>query len=162
MTQRIQKAKSHSVSTYLEVRGQIWTSYSWSLCIFPITLKAKIKWTSSCSVVSNSLQPHGLYSPWNPLGQSTGPGSLSLLQGIFLTQGLNTGLQRCRQILYRLSHQESPRILEWVAYLFSKRSPQPRNRTKVSYIAGRFFTSWAIRETPLIITPLGVINLILI
>ena len=37
------------------------------------------------SVVSNSLQPHGLYSPWNSLSQNTAGGSLSLLQGIFLT-----------------------------------------------------------------------------
>ena len=40
----------------------------------------------SCSVVSNSLWPHGLYSPWNSPGQNTGVGSLSLLQGIFPTQ----------------------------------------------------------------------------
>ena len=33
------------------------------------------------------------------------------------------------------------RILEWVAFLFSRESPQPRNRTQVSLIAGRFFTS---------------------
>ena len=39
------------------------------------------------SVVSNSLRPHGLYSPWNSPGQNTGVGSLSLLQGIFQTQG---------------------------------------------------------------------------
>ena len=42
----------------------------------------------SHSVVSNSLQPHGLYSPWNSPGQNTGVGSLSLLQGIFPTQGV--------------------------------------------------------------------------
>ena len=42
-----------------------------------------------CSVVSASLQSHGLYSPWNSLGKSTGVGSLSLLQGIFPTQGSN-------------------------------------------------------------------------
>ena len=36
--------------------------------------------------MSNSLWPHGLYSPWNSLGQNTGVGSLSLLQGIFPTQ----------------------------------------------------------------------------
>ena len=40
-------------------------------------------------VVSNSLQPHGLYGPWNSPGQNTGVGSLSLLQEIFLTQGSN-------------------------------------------------------------------------
>ena len=52
----------------------------------------------SCSVTSNSLRPHGLYSPWNSLGQNTGVGSLSLFQGIFPTQGLNPGLSHCRQI----------------------------------------------------------------
>ena len=40
-------------------------------------------------VVSDSLQPHELYSPWNSPGQNTGVGSLSLLQGIFPTQGSN-------------------------------------------------------------------------
>ena len=79
--------------------------------------------------MSNSLQPHGLDSPWNSPGQNTGVGSCSLLQGIFPTQGLNPGLQHCRRILprsdeimciqggiavdcrwilYQLSHQESP------------------------------------------------------
>ena len=46
--------------------------------------------SESRSVVSDSLQPHGLYSPWNSLGQNTGVGSLSLLQGIFPTQGFFT------------------------------------------------------------------------
>ena len=67
------------------------------------------KWVNeSCSVVSNCLRPHGLYSPWNSPGQNTEVGSLSLLQGIFPTQGLNRGLPQCRQILYQLSHQGSP------------------------------------------------------
>ena len=43
-----------------------------------------------------TLQPHGLYSPWNSPGQNTGGGSLSLLQGIFPTQGSNWGLLHCR------------------------------------------------------------------
>ena len=55
-----------------------------------------------------SLQPHGLYSPWNSPGRNTGVGSHSLLQGIFPTQGSNPGLLHCRQILYQLSHQGSP------------------------------------------------------
>ena len=42
--------------------------------------------------MSNSLQPHGLCSPWNSSGQNTGKGSLSLLQVIFPTQGLNPAL----------------------------------------------------------------------
>ena len=106
-----------------------------------------IQWVSeSRSVVSNSLRPHGLYRPWNFPGQNTGVGSLSLLQGIFPTQGLNPGLPHCRQILYQISHQASPRILGWVAYPFSSRSSQPRNRTGVSCTAGGFLTNWAMRE----------------
>ena len=52
----------------------------------------------------------------------------------------------CRWILYPLSHQGSPGILEWVAYPFSPTSSRPRIRTGVSCIAGGFFTSWATRE----------------
>ena len=69
-----------------------------------------------CSAVSNSLRPCGLYSPWNSPGHNTGVGGRSLLQGIFPTQGLNPDLPHCKQILYQLSHQRRPRILEWVAY----------------------------------------------
>ena len=58
-------------------------------------------------VMSNSLQPHVLYSPWDSLGQNTGVGSLSLLQGIFPTQESNWGLLHYRQILYQLSYQGS-------------------------------------------------------
>ena len=79
--------------------------------------------SESCSVVSNSLRPHGLYSPWNSPGQNTGVGSL--LQGIFPTQGLNPGLSHCRWIFYQPSHQGSPRILEWVAYPVSSVSSLP-------------------------------------
>ena len=60
------------------------------------------------SVMSDSLRPHGLYSPWNSPGQNTGVGSHSLLQGIFPTQESNPSLPHCRWILYQLSHQESP------------------------------------------------------
>ena len=77
------------------------------------------------SVISDSLGPHGWYSPWNSPGQNTGVGSLSLLQGIFPIQGLNPGLLHCRWILHQLSHKGSPRILERVAYLFSSRSSDP-------------------------------------
>ena len=59
------------------------------------------------SVVSNSLQPPGLYSPWNSLRQNSGMDSLSLLQGIFPIQGSNQGLPHCRQTLYQLSHREA-------------------------------------------------------
>ena len=100
--------------------------------------------SESCSVVSNGLGPHGLYSPWNSPGQNTGVGSLSLLQGIFPTQGSNPGLPHCRWILYQLSHKGSPRILEWVVYPFSRGSSRHRNRTEVSCIVGGFFTNWGM------------------
>ena len=44
--------------------------------------------------------------------------------------------------------RKSPRILEWVVYLFSRGSYQPRNWMRVSRNAGRFFTSWATRKAP--------------
>ena len=97
--------------------------------------------SESHSVMSNFLRSHGLYSPWNSPGQNTGMGSLSLLQGIFPTQGLNPGLPHCRWILYQLSQKGSPKTLEWVAYSFSSRSSWPRNQTEVSHISGRFLTT---------------------
>ena len=65
--------------------------------------------SESYSIVSDSLRPYRLYSPWNSLGQNTVVSSRSLLQGIFPTQGLNPGVLHCR------CHKGSPRILEWVA-----------------------------------------------
>ena len=64
--------------------------------------------SESSLAVPGSLRPHGLYSPWRSPGQNTGVGSLSLLQGIFPTQGLNPGLPHSRQFLYQLSHKWSP------------------------------------------------------
>ena len=84
--------------------------------------------------------------PWNSPGQNTGVDSRSLLQGIFSTQGLNLGLPHCKQILYQLSHHGSPRILEWVTYPFPRESSWSRNWTRISCIAGGFFTSWVTRE----------------
>ena len=69
-----------------------------------------------CSVVSNSLWPHGQYSPWG------------------------SSVHRILQA----------RIPEWVAIPFSSRSSQPRDRTWVSCIAGRFCTIWATREAQMI------------
>ena len=93
--------------------------------------------------MSDSLPTHVIYSPWNSPGQITGVGSLSLLQGIFPTQGSNPGLLHCRRILYQLSHKGSLRILEWGAYPFSSGSSWPRNWTGVSCLAGGFLTNWA-------------------
>ena len=67
--------------------------------------------SESCGVMSNSLRPHGLYSPWN---SPTGVGSLSLLQEIFPTQGSNSGLPHCRWILYQLNHKGNQE--QWSGY----------------------------------------------
>ena len=75
----------------------------------------KVK-SESRSVMSDSLWPHELYSPWNSPGQNTGVGSLSLLQGIFPTQGSNPGLLHCRRILYQLSHKGSPYIVKAIVF----------------------------------------------
>ena len=66
--------------------------------------------------MSDSLWPHGLYSPWNSPGQNTGVGSCSLLQGIFPVQGSNPGLQYYRQIIYQLGHQGSLYILYYTKF----------------------------------------------
>ena len=57
--------------------------------------------------MSDSLQSHGLCSPWNSPGQNTGVGSLSLLQQILPTQESKRGLLHCRWILYQLSYKGS-------------------------------------------------------
>ena len=64
-----------------------------------ISCKVKVSESESRSVVPNSLQPRGLFSPWNSPGQNTGVGSLSFLQGIFPTQRSNLGLPHYRQML---------------------------------------------------------------
>ena len=86
------------------------------ICSTLTLLKMKLLYGSvSRSVVSNSLWPHGLqpdrflYS-WNSPGKNTVVSNDSLLQGLFLTQGLNLGLLHCRQILYYLSNKGSPQM----------------------------------------------------
>ena len=106
------------------------------------------KWSESCSVMPDSLQPHRLYSSWNSPGQNTGVCSLSLLQGSSQPRNWTQVSPYYRWILYQLSHKRSPRVLEWVAYLFSNGSSRPRNWTRVSCVAGGFFTSWVTREAP--------------
>ena len=52
----------------------------------------------------------------------------------------------CNPIVYTVHGFLQARILEWVAFPFSRGSPQPRDRTQISCIAGRFLTSWGTRE----------------
>ena len=73
------------------------------VCLLHIheSVKVKVKVIQSC--------PTHCY-PFH--GQNTGVGKLSILQGIFPTQGLSPFLPDCRWILYQLSHKGNPRILE--------------------------------------------------
>ena len=78
---------------------------------------SEVKVTQSCPSLC-----HPMDCPWNSLGQNTGVGNLSLLQGIFPTQGSNPGLLHCRWILYELSHKGKPKntgvvslsLLQWI------------------------------------------------
>ena len=109
-----------------------------------------------CAVLIIAQSCPTLYDPINYRSGSSVHGILqvknmgvachALLQGIFPTQGSNPCLPHCRQILYHLSHQGSPSILEWVTYPFFRGSSWPGNQTRVSCIAGRFFISWASRK----------------
>ena len=116
----------------------IYTLLHLSLSYIVLRFKRKLHiFCVSRSVMSDTFETP-LYSPWNSPGQNTGVGILSLLQGIFPTQGLNPGLPHCSWILDQLSHKGSPRTLEWVAYPFSNRSSRPRKQTRVSCMAGGF------------------------
>ena len=105
-------------------RGGKWqnkTAFCCYLCrqahLYTVALNIKVKSESvGRSVLFDSMQPHELQParllcPWNSPGKSTGVGSHSLLQGIFPIQGSNPGLLHCRQILYHLNHQGSPKSL---------------------------------------------------
>ena len=54
-------------------------------------------------------------------------------------------LTLCDPMDYTVHGILQARILEWVAFPFSRGSSQPRDLTQVSHISGRFFTSWATR-----------------
>ena len=99
--------------------------------------------TQSCPVLCDPLNcsPRGSSVHGDSPGKHTGVGLHTLLQGIFPTQGSNPHLPHCRYILYCLSYQGSPRILEWIAYPFSRGTSQPRSQTGVPCIAGGFLTS---------------------
>ena len=76
--------------------------------------------SESCSIMSNSLWPHGLYSPWNSPSQNTGVGSHSLLQGILPIQESQPGLPYFMWILYHLSHQGSPFYIHTHKYVYTQ------------------------------------------
>ena len=142
-TNRFSLIYMYMYSSYLFITLQDfeYNSMSYTVGSYCLSLLCMWKWKPLSHV-----QP--FVTPWAIQSMEfSGPeywsGSPSLLQGTFTTHRLNSGLLYCRGILYQLSHQGNPRILVWVAYSFSSGSSRPRNRTRVSCIAGRFFTSWA-------------------
>ena len=80
----------------------------------------------SCPTLCDPMgySPPGSFVHGDSPGKNTGMGCHAFLQGIFPTQGSNLGLPHCRWILYCLSHQQSPGILEYVAYAFSRGTSQ--------------------------------------
>ena len=149
--------KKNSRGRFFLIDLLVWDSCAglkcWGDCLDHYATSASLPHTPEVKVKVTQLyltlwDPMEYTVPRNSPGQNTGEGSFSLLQGIFPIQGSNPGLSHCRQILYQLSHMGSPKILEWVAYPFSRGSSRPRNQTGVSCITGRFCTNWAIREEP--------------
>ena len=95
-TQHAQKVVKRRVSLPFSLKP----SYPYKL-----SGKVKMKVTQSCLTLCYPMD-----YPWNSPGRNTRIGSLSLLQGIFLTQESNRGLLHHRQILYQLSYQGSPKL----------------------------------------------------
>ena len=81
----------------------------------------------SRSVMSDSLQPHGLYSPHglNSPGQNLGVGSLSLLLGIFLTAGIEPGSPALQAYSLPAWLQGSPGFNPWVGKIPRRRERLP-------------------------------------
>ena len=114
-----------------------------------VAIEAYLSVSESCSVVSDCLWPHGLYNPWNSPGKNTAVGSCFLPKGSSQPRDQTQVSHTAGGFFTSWATREaSPRILEWVAYSFSRGSFRPRNRTGVSCIAGRFFTTWTTREAP--------------
>ena len=113
-------------------------STSEDYCVVPFICVCESHSVMSDSLQLRRLQPARFLCPWNSPGQNTGVGSHSLFQGIFQIQGLNPGLPLAGKFFTSFD-TGSPGILEWVAHPFFSGISQSRNRTGVSYIAGKLF-----------------------
>ena len=116
------------------------TRWASSLYVFLITYCAVCLVTQSCLTFcdpTDCSRPGSSVHGDSP-GKNSGVGCHAFLQGIFPNQGLNPSLLHCRWLLYCLSHQGNPKILEWVAYPFSRESSRPRKQTRFSCIVDSF------------------------
>ena len=98
-------------SLWLSFVNSLIDNFTWDPCLISFNPVIGGNESESPSVMTNTLPPHGLYSPSNSPGQDTGLGSYSLVQGISPIQESNPGLPHCGRILYQLSHQGSPILL---------------------------------------------------
>ena len=104
-------------------------------CVCLVTQPCPTLWDPmDCSLPGSSVRGR---SP----GKNTGVSCHALLQGLFPTQGSNTGLLGCRRILYWMSHQGR---LEWVVYPFSRGSSLPRNWTGVFCVADSLLSGFPL------------------
>ena len=128
-------------------RPTLWVRPSWRPAQFQGERRQEeIVWPSLENII------HSIYafvSSFTACLRTTGTWSYSLHSLSFLkVKVAQSCLTLCDPIDYTVHGILQARILEWVAVPFSKGSSQPRDRTQVSHIAGRFFTSWATREAP--------------
>ena len=105
----------------------------------------------SCSVMSDSLGPHGpqparLLCPWDSPGKNSGVGCHALLQGIFPTQGSNLGLLHCQADSLSAEPQGKPKNTGVGSLSLLQQIFLTQESNWVSWTAGGFFTYWAIRE----------------
>ena len=105
----------------------------WATLIFnPFSQTQHSNWTATFNVIPDST---GLYLPFFYV----------------LLKVAQSCPNRCDHMDYTVLWILQAKILEWIAFLFSRGSSQPRGWTQVSRIAGRFFTSWDTREAVLYI-----------
>ena len=107
-------------------KSRFFDSSPW--CFYPITLSSV-----------------DLLDLWASKTCNSQPRSRTQLSKTQVTQSCQT---LCDPVDYTVCGILQARILEWVAFPFSRGSSQPRDWTQVSCIAGGFFTNWAIREAP--------------
>ena len=135
------KAYTPKTNMHMFMKTYIHKKYPKSHCFSPKSQQSKCSSTLGCCAVlclviqsfltlCNTMgcsPPESSVHGDSP-GKNTEVGCHALLQGICPTQGLNLDLPHCRWIHYCLSHQKSPRILEWVADPFSRGTSRPRKK----------------------------------
>ena len=125
--------------------------YHWAIWEAPKLVLAVLCWVAQlCPTLCD---PMDYNSPGSSVhgdspGKNTWVGCHAPCQGIFPTPGIEPRYLALQVDFLSSEPKGSPRILEWVAYPFSRGSSQPWDWTGVSCIAGRFFTSWATWEAP--------------